>query len=219
VISLSAAGINSIAVIGAHCDDIAIGAAATLIQFTRANPGLVVNALVLTGAGTEREVEEKNAFAAMCGNAEVRLTVADLPDARLPQHWGHVKRRVAEFRRTCEPELVIGPQRADAHQDHRLIAELVPTEFRDHLLLGYEIPKWETDTSAPSLFVPVSREVALRKAELLQQCYVSQVTRDWFDEEVFIATMRLRGVQCHQRYAEAFTAAKALLDLGGAGPV
>jgi LmbE family N-acetylglucosaminyl deacetylase len=214
MIGLSAGAVNSVAVIGAHCDDIAIGAGATLLQLTRTNPDIVVNALVLTGAGTEREVEEKNAFAAMCGPAEVRLTVTDLPDARLPQHWGRVKQRLAEFRRSCEPELVIGPQRGDAHQDHRLVAELLPTEFRDHLILGYEIPKWETDTPSPSLFLPVSREIALRKSELLHQCYTSQLDRDWFDEEVFFAAMRLRGVQCHQRYAEAFTSEKVVVDLG-----
>ena len=107
VIGLSAGSIKSVAVIGAHCDDIAIGAGATLLQLTRDHPDVVVHALVLTGAGTEREVEEKNAFAALCGAAEVRLTVADLPDGRLPEHWGEVKQRLAEFRRSCEPDVVI----------------------------------------------------------------------------------------------------------------
>ena len=128
-----------------------------------------MHALVLTGGGTEREVEEKNAFAALCGAAEVRLTVADLPDGRLPEHWGEVKHRLAEFRRSCEPDLVFGPQRGDSHQDHRLLAELIPTEFRDHLILGYEILKWESDLPNPNVYQPIGPATAERKATLLQR--------------------------------------------------
>ncbi|OBK16436.1 PIG-L deacetylase family protein [Mycobacterium asiaticum] len=203
--------VRSVAVIGAHCDDILIGAGATLAQIASARPGLVIHALVLTGAGTEREIEEKSAFAAFFPRADVRLTVADLPDGRLPEHWGAVKRRLAEFRRSCEPDLVLGPQRADHHQDHRLLGELIPTEFRAHLVLGYEILKWESDLPNPSLYVPVSTEAGLQKAHLLTQCYPSQTGRDWFDEETFLGLMRIRGVQSRSRYAEAFVVEKLVL--------
>jgi LmbE family N-acetylglucosaminyl deacetylase len=205
-------GVGSVAVIGAHCDDIVIGAGATLMQIERDNPGLVIHALVLTGAGTEREIEEKSAFAAFFPQADVRLTVADLPDGRLPEHWGSVKRTLAEFRRSCEPDLVLGPQRDDFHQDHRLLAKLIPTEFRAHLVLGYEILKWESDLPNPSLYVPVPDDVAREKARHLTQSYPSQAHRDWFDEETFLGLMRVRGVQCHARYAEAFVTEKAVLS-------
>ena len=217
MIALSAHSIEHIAVIGAHCDDIAIGSGATLQQLTRQHPDVVVHALVLTGSGTQREIEEKNAFAAMCGTAEVRLTVADLPDGRLPQHWGEVKGRLAQFRSTCEPELVLGPQRDDSHQDHRLLAELIPTEFRDHFTLGYEVLKWESDLPRVTVYSPISSEAAEAKVRLLHECYESQRRRDWFDGETFLGLMRVRGVQCHNRYAEAFTAEKAVLDLGDFG--
>lgn len=213
MISLSAGAIKSIAVVGAHCDDIAIGAGATLLQLTRENPDVVVHALVFTGGGTEREVEEKNAFAALCGTAEVRLTVGDLADGRLPDHWGEVKQRLAAFRRSCEPDLVIGPQRGDSHQDHRLLAELIPTEFRDHLVLGYEILKWESDLPNPTVYRPIEPSTAEHKVSLLHECYPSQISRDWFDRETFTGLMRLRGVQCHSRYAEAFVMEKAVIDL------
>lgn len=198
---------------GAHCDDIAIGAGATLLQLTRDHPGVVVHALVFTGGGTEREIEEKNAFAALCGPAEVRLTVVDFADGRLPERWGEVKQQLAAFRRSCEPDLVIGPQRGDAHQDHRLLAELIPTEFRDHLVLGYEILKWESDLPSPTVYRPVEPATAERKVSLLHECYPSQVSRDWFDRETFTGLMRMRGVQCHSRYAEAFVVEKAVIDL------
>ncbi|MGE0216295.1 PIG-L deacetylase family protein [Mycolicibacterium sp.] len=207
--------VSSVAVVGAHCDDIAIGAGATLLQLTRDNPDVVVHALVLTGAGTEREIEEKNAFAAMCGPAEFRLTVADLPDGNLPRHWGRVKDRVAEFRRTCEPDLVIGPQRRDAHQDHRLLAEVMPTEFRAHPYWGYEILKWETDLPTPNTFVPVPPDIAQAKQVLLHDNYPSQTDKFWFDEEAFLGLMRIRGVQCRSSYAEAFVADKITTEIRG----
>jgi LmbE family N-acetylglucosaminyl deacetylase len=214
VIGLSHDAIKKVAVVGAHCDDIAIGAGATLLQLVEDLPQIVVHALVLTGGGTEREVEEKNAFAALCGAAEVRLTVADIPDGRLPEHWGEVKRYLAEFRRTCEPDLVFGPQHGDSHQDHRLLAELLPTEFRDHLILGYEILKWESDLPNPTVYQPIQPGTAEQKSRLLHECYPSQVGRDWFDPETFLGLMRLRGVQCRSRYAEAFVAEKLVIHLG-----
>jgi LmbE family N-acetylglucosaminyl deacetylase len=216
MIQLNTGAINSIAVVGAHCDDIVIGAGATLLQIAHHNPGVVVHALVLTGAGTEREIEEKNAFAALFPQSEVRLTVADLPDGQLPGHWGAVKRHIsqfrAQFRRECQPDLVIGPHRHDYHQDHRLVAELIPTEFRAHLVLGYEILKWESDLLNPTIYVDIPSEMAHKKTELLAQSYPSQSSRDWFDDEAFLGLMRIRGVQCRARYAEAFVGEKAVVS-------
>jgi LmbE family N-acetylglucosaminyl deacetylase len=214
MITLNPGSLHAIAVIGAHCDDILIGAGATLMAIARHNPDVVVHALVLTGGGTEREIEEKNAFAAICPSVDVRLTVIDLPDGRLPGRWGAVKHHLAELRRDCQPDLVFGPQRRDSHQDHRLLADLIPTEFRDHLILGYEILKWESDLPNPSLYQSVSEEDAHRKARLLARCYPSQAGRDWFDDEAFLGLMRVRGAQCHVRYAEAFVVEKAVLGVG-----
>lgn len=211
MIELNPSRLRSVAVIGAHCDDIAIGVGASLLEISQGNPDIVVHALVLTGAGTDREIEEKNALAALCPSVEVRLTVADLPDSRLPRHWDAVKQELATFRRSCEPDVVFGPQRGDFHQDHRLVAKLIPTEFRDHLAFGYEILKWESDLPNPAVYLPISEDSALRKAELLSLCYPSQAGHDWFDDEAFLGLMRIRGVQCRSRYAEAFTLEKAVL--------
>jgi LmbE family N-acetylglucosaminyl deacetylase len=211
---LTPVSLNSVAVIGAHCDDIAISAGATLIEIARDKPDLVVHALVLTGGGTEREIEEKNAFAALCPTADVRLTVADLPPGRILDHSERVERLLAEFRRDCEPDMVFGPHRSDYNQDHRLLAELIPTEFRDHLVLGYEVLKWESDLPNPSLYLPIQPETAHEKARLLAECYPSQAGRGWFDDEAVLGLMRVRGVQCRARYAEAFTIEQAVLDPG-----
>ncbi|KIA65489.1 PIG-L deacetylase family protein [Nocardia vulneris] len=207
--------ITEIAVLGAHCDDIAIGVGGTLLTLVKNAPGLAVRALVLSGGGTVREAEERAALAAICAGATVELTVLDVPDGRAPAHWDRVKDAVAALRRRGEPDLVFAPNRADAHQDHRLLAELVPTEFRDHLTLGYEILKWETDTPRPTLFHPLPAGVAAEKARLLVKHYPSQHDRDWFAEDAFLAAARVRGVQCHAEYAEAFVAEKTVVSFGG----
>jgi LmbE family N-acetylglucosaminyl deacetylase len=211
MISLTPVSLNSVAVIGARCGDIAVGAGATLMEIARDNPNVVVHALVLTGGGTEREIEEKNAFAAICPATEVRLTVADLPSGSLYDHRPSVKRYISEFRRECQPDMVFGPQRHDHHQDHHLVAELLLNEFSNHLMLGYDILEWESDLPNPALYLPIPHETAHEKTRLLAQCYPSQAGRGWFDDEVFLGLMRVRGVQCRARYAEAFTVEKAVL--------
>ena len=209
MISLTPMTLNSVAVIGARCDDIAVGVGATLMEIARDNPDVVVHALVLTGGGTEREIEEKNAFAAICPATEVRLTVADLPSGELYDHRASVKRYIAEFRRECQPDMVFGPQRHDHHQDHHLVAELITNEFPDRLVLGYDILEWESDLPNPALYLPIPNETAHEKTRMLAQCYPSRTGRGWFDDEVFLGLMRIRGVQCRARYAEAFTAETA----------
>lgn len=212
---LRLADLDRVAVLGAHCDDIAIGAGGTLLTLCAAKPGVAVDALVLTGGGTGRAVEEQAALSAFCPDAKLDLTVLDLPDGRLPTQWGQAKAAVEAFRQRCEPQVLLAPHARDAHQDHRLLAELVPTAFRDHLVLGYEIVKWDGDAHQPTVYQPLTDEVASRKAELLIEHYPSQHGRDWFDRETFTGMARLRGVQCHARYAEAFHLAKMTIDFGG----
>ena len=197
--------------LGAHCDDIAIGAGGTVLTLCRANPGLRVTALVLGGGCTERAAEERMALAAFCTKADLELTVLELPDGHIPAHWERAKQALEELRADCDPDLVLAPSPHDAHQDHRVLAELVPTAFRDHLTLGYEILKWDGDLSQPNSFFPVSEAVINEKIELLHQHYGSQRDRTWFDDEAFRGLARVRGVQCHSRYAEAFHTAKLAL--------
>lgn len=211
MISLTASGLAEIVVVGAHCDDIAIGVGGTLLTLARAHPGLRVRGLVLSGGGTEREAEEWEALAAFCPEADIAITVLDVPDGRAPAHWERIKNSLNEFRRRCDPQVVFGPQRGDAHQDHRLLAELLPTEFRDHLILGYEILKWESDTPRPTFFHPLGVDIAEEKARMVHKHYPSQAGRDWFDVQAFLGLSRIRGVQCHSKYAEAFIVEKAVV--------
>ena len=200
---------------GAHCDDIAIGMGGTLLTIAAAEPRLRIRGLVLSGAGTERQAEETEALLAFSPGADVQVDILDIPDGRSVSHWDRIKFALSEFRRTCQARVVFGPHRGDAHQDHRLLAELLPTEFRDHLILGYEILKWESDTPRPTLFQPLSPGVAEEKARLLHKYYPSQSGHDWFDEEAFVGLARLRGVQCRCSHAEAFVMEKAVVRFGG----
>ncbi|MFC9589604.1 PIG-L deacetylase family protein [Streptomyces sp. NPDC056944] len=214
MIRLAAGRPDRVVAVGAHCDDIAIGAGGTLLTLCRARPGVRVDALVLSGGGTEREDEERAALAAFCPDADLRLTVLKLPDGRLPVHWDEAKAAVEELRGRTEPELILAPRTDDAHQDHRGLAKLVTTAFRDHLVLRYEIVKWDGDLGRPTAYQPLSDEVAEDKVRLLQEHYPSQRHRPWYDREAFLGLARIRGIECHARYAEAFTVTKLTLDLG-----
>jgi LmbE family N-acetylglucosaminyl deacetylase len=208
-----ATGITRVAALAAHCDDLAIGAGGSLLTVCSARPGIQVDALVLSGGGTEREDEERAALAAFCPGADLRVTVLKLPDGRLPAHWEEAKAAVEELRARIDPDLLFAPWRGDAHQDHRGLAKLVPTAFRDHLTLGYEIVKWDGDLAAPSVYQPLSPEIAEAKVDLLQQHYASQRHRPWYDREAFLGLARIRGIECQSRYAEAFHVNKLTLDL------
>ncbi|WP_433371559.1 PIG-L deacetylase family protein [Streptosporangium sp. CA-115845] len=204
-----------IALLAAHCDDLAIGAGGSLLTLCAARPGIRVDALVLSGGGTERQDEEHAALTAFCPGADLRLTVLKLPDGRLPARWEEAKEAVEELRGRTDPGLLFAPHPADAHQDHRTLAELVPTAFRDHQVLGYEIAKWDGDLGRPSVYQPLAPEVAEAKVSLLQRHYPSQRHRPWYDREAFLGLARIRGIECHARYAEAFHVNKLTLDLSG----
>jgi LmbE family N-acetylglucosaminyl deacetylase len=214
VIRLNGA-VRSIVVLGAHCDDIAIGAGGTLLTLCEANPGIRVDALVLSGGGTAREDEERAALTAFCVGADLELTVHKLPDGRLPAHWDEAKSALEELRGRTAPDLILAPRTDDAHQDHRGLATLVPTAYRDHLVLGYEIVKWDADLGRPNTYQPLSAEIAEKKVSLLQQHYASQRHRPWYDREAFLGLARIRGIECHARYAEAFHVQKLTLGLEG----
>lgn len=215
MIRLGAGRIDRVVALGAHCDDVAIGAGGSLLTICANRPGVRVDVLVLSGGGSEREDEERAALAAFCPGAELDVTVLKMPDGRLPAHWDEAKNGLEELRRRCDPDVIFAPRTDDAHQDHRGLAQLVPTAFRDHLVLGYEIVKWDGDLGRPNSYQPLSPEIAEKKVALLQQHYPSQRHRPWYDREAFLGLARIRGIECQARYAEAFTVTKQILDLEG----
>jgi len=210
MISLApAAGPLHVLCLGAHPDDVEIGCGGTLLGLA-SRPETSVSTVVLTGAA-ERRGEAEHATPHFFPGASV--TVMDLPDSRLPEHWGQVKAALEDLGGQCRPDIVLAPRVDDAHQDHRLVGQLASTVWRDALILHYEIPKWDADLMPPTHYVAVSESNARRKVELLNLSFPSQCQRDWWDDELFLGLMRLRGIETRSRYAEGFFAAKVTLKL------
>ena len=198
----------SVLAIGAHPDDIEIGAGGLLLRL--ANRPLRARYVLLTGTA-ERHQEARTAARAFMPGADLAIDLHQLPEGRLPAVWTKVKEILEGVARSCSPDIILAPSADDAHQDHRTIGEIVPTVFRDQLYLAYEIPKWDGDLGRPSIFMPLSSEDVQRKVELLHKCFPSQRDRDWWDDEVFSGLARLRGMECRARYAEAFQCAKTIV--------
>lgn len=199
----------SLLVIGAHPDDIEIGAGGTLLNLAHDNPGLQARYVVLTGTA-ERQLEARTAAQTFLPGAQLSVELHDLQEGRLPALWARVKDTLEQVAGDCSPDLILAPSDNDAHQDHRTIGKILPTVFRDTLYLAYEIPKWDGDLGKPSVYVPLSPQTARRKLELLHKAFPSQQARDWWDDEVFLGLARLRGMECRATYAEAFTCTKSV---------
>jgi LmbE family N-acetylglucosaminyl deacetylase len=192
--------------LGAHPDDVEIGCGGTLLQL--AERDAVVRVHVVTGT-PQRAAESTRALGLFAPTAKVSF--GGLPDGRLPAYWNDVKQGLEDL--DVSPGLVLAPRVDDAHQDHRLLGRLAATVWRDALVLHYEIPKWDGDLQPPTHYVALTPEQARRKVELLNECFPSQTGRDWWDDEMFLGLMRLRGVETRASYAEAFHTTKVRVTL------
>ena len=201
-------------VVGCHPDDIEIGCGGTILSLTRAQPDLEVTWVVLSASGERAEEARVGAAAFLAAAGSVDLRLHEFRDGFLPYGGGAVK-DVFEGLKEVEPDLVLTHTRSDLHQDHRLACELTWNTFRDHLVLEYEVPKYDGDLGAPNVFVPLSEDVAQEKCRLLLDSFGTQRGKHWFDERLFLGLMRLRGVEAAEPsgYAEGFTCRKLSLDL------
>lgn len=196
--------------IGSHADDIEIGCGGTLLRLADERP-LDVHWVVLS-ANEERAAEARAAAAAfLAGAASSSVAVESFRDAFF-RYGGEVK-EYFEGLKSVEPDVILTHHGSDLHQDHRLVAELTWNTFRDHVILEYEVPKYDGDLGAPNVFVPVEQELAERKARLLVESFPSQRSKAWFTEDLFLSLMRLRGMECASPsgFAEAFYGRKVVL--------
>ena len=199
--------------LGAHADDIEIGCGGTILRLVADHPGLLVDWVVLSGHGERAAEAADSAAAFLHGAGEARVRVERFRDGFFPYDGGAVKELFERLKGEVDPDLVLTHRLEDRHQDHRLVAELTWNTFRHHLILEYEVPKYEGDLGHPGLFVPLTAALCERKVELLRKCFPSQAGRAWFTDDTFWALLRLRGVEsgAPSRYAEAFTARKLVL--------
>ncbi len=195
--------------IGCHADDIEIGLGGTLLALRERNPELEVTWVVLSGDDV-RQREARTGAVAFAGDG-VDLVVKSFRESYFPYAGAELKEFFDELGAQVAPDVVFTHAGTDLHQDHRLVAELTWNTFRDHLILEYEIPKYDGDLGSPNVFVPLGEEVVSRKIELLLEHFPSQRGKHWFTEDLFRATMRLRGVESATAYAEAFRCRKLVL--------
>jgi LmbE family N-acetylglucosaminyl deacetylase len=199
--------------IGCHADDIEIGCGGTLLTLLASNPTLEVDWVVLAAPGHRSEEARASAQAFMAGARNVRIDVYEFRDGFLPYVGGEVKQVFEDLKGRVDPQIVFTHAGYDFHQDHRLACELTWNTFRNHLILEYEIPKYDGDLGRPNVFVALEEEIVERKLALLEEHFPSQAGKHWFDRETFLGLMRLRGMEAaaRGRYAEAFTGRKVVL--------
>jgi LmbE family N-acetylglucosaminyl deacetylase len=203
----------SLLCLGAHSDDIEIGAGATLLSLMARGVRLDVLWCVLSGAG-EREREARNSAADFLSEAaDAKVEVMSFRDGFFPEQGEDIKSWFETLKTRVAPDLILTHRRDDAHQDHRTVCRLTWNTFRDHSILEYEIPKWDGDLGRPNIYLPISASILQRKIDLLDAHFGSQRSKLWFDAETFRSLARLRGIECHasERYAEAFVARKLTL--------
>jgi LmbE family N-acetylglucosaminyl deacetylase len=197
--------------IGAHADDIEIGAGGAILSWIASGAEVSVDWCALSAPGERADEARASAGDFLKGAARADIHLGDFRDGYFPAERTAVKDWVEGLKRLEKPDVILCHQRNDAHQDHRLVCELAWNTFRDHLILEYEIPKWDGDLGQPNIYAPLSDEVLAKKIELLHKHFGTQRPKAWFDDETFRGLARLRGVECRERYAEAFFARKLLV--------
>lgn len=202
--------------IGAHCDDIEIGCGGTLLTLQEAGIVDRIAWVVLSGAEARRR-ETEHALNLLTGDeTRDQIIFGEFTDGSMPAEYKAIKAFFESLKELPAPDLIFTHHRDDRHQDHRVVNEMTWNTFRDHLILEYEVPKWDGELGQPNLYVPISRELGERKISALLQAFVSQAGRDWFTRDTFEAIFRLRGIECRAEsgWAEAFHARKLRLSGG-----
>ncbi|KAM3103492.1 PIG-L deacetylase family protein [Phormidesmis sp. 146-12] len=199
--------------LGAHCDDIEIGCGGTILKLIETYPNLVFYWVVFSSS----EVRSKEAFLSanrFLKDAKVEnIVVKNFRNSFFPFVGAEIKEYFEEIKQAFSPDLVFTHYRKDAHQDHRLISDLTWNSFRDHLILEYEIPKYDGDIGNPNFFVPLDETICQRKIQTILDVFETQKKRQWFTEDTFQALLRLRGVESNSpsKFAEAFHCRKVVM--------
>jgi LmbE family N-acetylglucosaminyl deacetylase len=199
--------------LGAHSDDIEIGCGGTILRLLAEKPGSAVDWVVFSAVGGRQREAGESAAAFLAGAGTQRVTLKAFRESYFPYVAAEIKDFFEELKRSVAPDVIFCHRRNDMHQDHRLVAELTWNTWRNHLILEYEIPKYEGDLGTPGLFVPLPRAVADRKVDLITEHFKSQATRTWFKRDTFDGLMSIRGIECNapEGRAEAFYPRKIVL--------
>ncbi len=202
--------------LGAHADDIEIGCGGTMLGLLSHRPDVHVTWVVFSGNGERGREAEAGAARFLEGAAGRRVIVKNFRDGYFPWHGPEIKDFMESLKREVEPDLIFTHYREDRHQDHRIVSDLTWNTWRRHLILEYEIPKYDGDLGQPNCFVPLAKAVCERKSAMICEVFRSESHKAWLTQDTFEALLRLRGVECAapDGRAEAFHCRKAVLGLG-----
>lgn len=199
--------------LGAHADDIEIGAGGTILRVLREYTAVDVHWIVFSATPERRQEATASAEQFLSAAQRSTVQVHDFPDGFFPHHGAEIKRIFEEIKNTVDPDVILTHTRDDHHQDHRTLCELTWNTYRNHLVMEYEILKYDGDLGQPNMFVHLDEATCRRKCEILMEAFASQRDKHWFDEETFMGLARVRGVQAaaRGRYAEAFYCRKGVM--------
>lgn len=199
--------------LGSHCDDIEIGCGGTILRVLREQPEVEIYWVVFSSTPVRRKEAAKAANLFLAGAKKKKVVIRNYTDTLFPSQQARIKGEFEKLKKTFLPDLILTHYRHDLHQDHRVICELTWNTFRNHLILEYEIPKYDGDLGAPNLFVGLDRGTCERKAKYILDAFESQRPKKWFTTDTFLALPRIRGVESNARdnYAEAFYCRKLII--------
>lgn len=199
--------------IGAHCDDIEIGCGGTVLTLLRRFPRCEIHWFILSSDPTRAAEAKRSAGMFLRGAQRPRLTIRSHRNSFFPAEFTAIKTDFEELKGAVTPDVVFTHYRADLHQDHRIASELTWNTFRSHMILEYEIPKYDGDLGSPSLFVPLDPASVRRKVSILMKAFGTQRSKQWFTPATFEGLLRLRGIECNAPggYAEAFHCRKLVI--------
>jgi LmbE family N-acetylglucosaminyl deacetylase len=207
--------VRRILCLGAHSDDIEIGAGGTLLQLGGRIPELEVCWVVFSAPGQRTEEANESAQDFLSGISRRQIKIGSFRESYFPSEWPSIKEWFEEIKSMFEPEVVFTHYRDDRHQDHRVLSDLAWNTFRNHMILEYEIVKYDGDLGRPNVFVPLSEQLCRRKIDFLMKHFATQYTKHWFTRDTFAAMHRVRGVECASPsgLAEAFYCRKLVLGV------
>jgi LmbE family N-acetylglucosaminyl deacetylase len=213
MLCLHPVGLERVLCLGAHSDDIEIGCGGTVVELVRRYPRLSVLWVVFSAERKRAAEAQASARFFLKGLKRPRVVIHNFRGSFFPFQGEAIKESFEELKETFRPDLVFTHYRDDRHQDHRVISDLTWNTFRNHLILEYEIPKYDGDLGNPNFYVPLEESVCRRKSEHICTFFKSQADKHWFSADTFLALMRLRGIECvsNSKYAEAFYCRKLVL--------
>jgi LmbE family N-acetylglucosaminyl deacetylase len=207
--------VRRILCLGAHSDDIEIGVGGTLLKLTERASDLEIWWIVFSASGPRAEEACQSAHEFLSGLAHTQVKIGSFRESYFPSEWPSIKDWFEEIKAQFDPEIIFTHCRDDRHQDHRVLSDLAWNTFRNHLILEYEVIKYDGDLGSPNVFVPLCERLCARKIELLLKHFLTQSTKHWFTRDTFEAMHRIRGVECAAASgrAEAFYCRKIVLGM------